>query len=817
MPTRLRDPLHIFALWGLAVAQPIFDLLVRTPEFFVLRGLETLDILLLAAGLGVVVPGALGWLATLPPERWRRFTVGALVGLLGALLALQLLRVVAAPLVAVALALVLGAGLAAVRERGMGEWLSWLGVLVLLVPVVFVVRAPLGAVSGLGGETLEVSASHPRSVVLVILDELPLVSLLDAEGEIDGILFPHFAELAASSTWFPNATAVASVTEQAVPAILSGERPRPGVLPTVEGHPRNLFTLLAGTHDFHVHEPRTRLCPPERRSTRRALFVERFALLASDLAVVSLHLMAPPAWRERLPEISRSWQGFGARLEESRAGEADDFRAFVEQLPAAGERPRLVVLHSLLPHSPWIHLPSGRRYPARAGALERRGFTVGRWADSPWTVIQAQQRHLLQTRFTDKLLGELLEGLRARGLWDDALVIITADHGISFRQGEWVRDASPANFVDIANVPLFVKAPGQAAARVDERAASAVDLLPTVVDVLGLAAPGAGLSFDGASLLGAAGESEAKVYNGPASTVRADPSALPSARRAAARRQAAIFRSTGDPDSLFRIGPLRDVLIGRPVDELNVREGSPWTAQLDHAEDYAALDLAAPTLPARVTGRWTGPLGDEPVALALAVRGRVEAITLALPPDGDFSAMVREAAWRDGDNPPALYRLAPGTDGPTLEPVALRPPVRWTVDGDTLLATTGESWALREGAAGAAWIVRSAEVGVRVEIVGWSEHPESGAAPERFVLVAADGRFVFAGPPSLRGDLRRRYQLPGLTAERAGFAWSVPVEDLPVEESAAASGRVFALYGDGTAWPLEVEEIEARDVPPEWG
>src|SRR5690606_16047391 len=39
-------------------------------------------------------------------------------------------------------------------------------------------------------------------VVVLVLDELPLTSILRPDGSIDAARFPRFAELAARSTWF---------------------------------------------------------------------------------------------------------------------------------------------------------------------------------------------------------------------------------------------------------------------------------------------------------------------------------------------------------------------------------------------------------------------------------------------------------------------------------------------------------------------------------------------------------------------------------------------------------------------------------------
>ena len=66
----------------------------------------------------------------------------------------------------------------------------------------------------------EVHSDTP--VVLIVLDELPTSSLLNEEGKIDAEMFPNFAELAEGSVWFRNATTVVTVTELAIPAILTG-------------------------------------------------------------------------------------------------------------------------------------------------------------------------------------------------------------------------------------------------------------------------------------------------------------------------------------------------------------------------------------------------------------------------------------------------------------------------------------------------------------------------------------------------------------------------------------------------------------------
>ena len=52
---------------------------------------------------------------------------------------------------------------------------------------------------------------------------------------------------------------------------------------------------------------------------------------------------------------------------------------------------------------------------------------------------------------------------------DRCLLIVTADHGVSFRAGHSRRLPDAANLSDIASVPLFIKLPGQTEGRVDDR------------------------------------------------------------------------------------------------------------------------------------------------------------------------------------------------------------------------------------------------------------------------------------------------------------------------------------------------------------
>ena len=113
----------------------------------------------------------------------------------------------------------------------------------------FVATVPL-AVDDAAGANVPVATRTP--VVLVVFDEFPVSSLMRADGSLDTVRYPNFARLARDGTWYPRATTVHDSTTQAVPAILTGQLPRKGELPTLKDHPDNLFTLLGERYAIRI-------------------------------------------------------------------------------------------------------------------------------------------------------------------------------------------------------------------------------------------------------------------------------------------------------------------------------------------------------------------------------------------------------------------------------------------------------------------------------------------------------------------------------------------------------------------------------------
>ena len=509
------------------------------------------------------------------------------------------------------------------------------------------------------------------------MDELSTVSLMNRNGQIDARRFPHFAALARDSTWYRTATTVDTHTERAVPAIFTGRVPAIDSLPTYADHPQNIFTLFGGNYRLHVFETLTSLCPrslcaeaqrpaeteDEDAATRAVPGGTR--TLVSDASVVYLHLLLPDQLAARVTPLGDTWGDFKGLRDGQDASQAQPeaggelcARGFCNLLHSitADRRPSLYVLHVLLPHVPWIYLPSGKRYTGNVRRIPGIEEDAGVWQDDDWLTLQAYQRYLLQLSYTDRALGRVLARLRATGVYDRALVIATPDHGLSFRAGEPRRNVTRANMPDIAFVPLFVKLPGQKRGRVVDGLARTSDVLPTIADAVNAKIP---WRVDGRSLLHRAlsRDGEVTLPDSHGAPITAPLSTLLAERRLALDQQIATF-GTGPIGRVYRIGPHRELLQKR-VSGLTVQEDQGCPSRARQPGLAPVRRPNAPTsCPSYLTGKIRGGAGSGE-ELAVAVNGVVAATTRTYEDQGDerFAALVPEDSLRSGQNDVRVYAL----------------------------------------------------------------------------------------------------------------------------------------------------------------
>jgi arylsulfatase A-like enzyme len=127
------------------------------------------------------------------------------------------------------------------------------------------------------------------------------------------------------------------------------------------------------------------------------------------------------------------------------------FEAFLDDV-RADARGTFSWVHLIVPHAPYVFDARGAIHP-----LDYRAY----WADQT-EYRRALTAYRRQVGFVDRLLGRFLDRLQAEGLVEDAIVIVTSDHGFHslhpFGRPELIDgfEASAAR----PRVPLIVRAPG---------------------------------------------------------------------------------------------------------------------------------------------------------------------------------------------------------------------------------------------------------------------------------------------------------------------------------------------------------------------
>ena len=672
--------LEIFAVCGLAFAQPTFDLLGKNTGIFATRRSSSFDLIVVSFAI-LLAPAVVLYVAEvvlgviLPMAR--RFIHGVVCGIPIGVLAEEILkRNTELPHLRLihlgVLSGIVGAILV-MRVDLLRMWLRFLAFAPALFAALFLFGSPASAV--VFGGTVEsasgVVAKHPKRVIEIVFDEFPEMSMLDGSGKIDAQLFPNFAKLAGESTWYRNDTTVAPYTERAVPAILTGRLPPAGnVVPSSADYPQNLFTLLGGVYPLNVHEGVTSLCPTKFCAAKatNGTGVKKLKLLGVD----AYHL-----WRE-FASPKRSVVDFSEKsVVQYGIPQANKFIASL----APSKEPQLDFVHIELPHEPWHLLPSGQdnlHYEPQQGASKLE------WQKDAWPAESARLQHLLQVQATDAVLGRMIDRIKQVGAWKDSMVVVTADHGVSFTPLQGIRSVTAVdggrNYPEIMWTPLFIKYPGQPTGVVDDRPAQSIDVLPTIADVIGVKIP---WKIDGTSLLGPVRPDFPRTFDQAKGNSFGAAHALfpkkgkryltfdPSAFQDVIKSQAVA--PGGDPKlRIYRSGPF-GALVGQSV--ASVPTAPTSTPTLIHVGGVPKFDFIIPNDRIAPWAYVEGVIDNisEDTWMVVALNGKIAGIGQGLPfqnsQNGTLTAIVSPEFVVQGKNELAVYAVGGTPAAPTLRPV----------------------------------------------------------------------------------------------------------------------------------------------------
>lgn len=129
-------------------------------------------------------------------------------------------------------------------------------------------------------------------------------------------------------------------------------------------------------------------------------------------------------------------------------------------------------------------------------------------AHHPYTIPQEKRQIDLPERFDDTLVGDYIESqnyadhalgefiaeLKARGIWDDSLVVLYGDHlglpiySLDNDEKDLMAEiyGREYTYTDMINIPLVIVNPGDESPMTYDQLGGQVDLLPTIANLLGL-------------------------------------------------------------------------------------------------------------------------------------------------------------------------------------------------------------------------------------------------------------------------------------------------------------------------------------------
>lgn len=128
--------------------------------------------------------------------------------------------------------------------------------------------------------------------------------------------------------------------------------------------------------------------------------------------------------------------------------------------------------HYLDPHLPYVPHDGAPNFAAMS-AKDKIPVERGPYDGEVW--------------FTDKHVGRLLSHIAAQPWASETAIILTADHGEAFgERGHWRHGREV--WEPLVRVPFVLSIPGEGARRIDAKR-SHIDLVPTVLDLMGIAPP----------------------------------------------------------------------------------------------------------------------------------------------------------------------------------------------------------------------------------------------------------------------------------------------------------------------------------------
>ena len=344
-----------------------------------------------------------------------------------------------------------------------------------LVTLVTLVTLSLVTLVACGGG----SAKPPPSVVLIVLDALNAAHVTHLGYERPTT--PHLDLLAQDAVSFSRALAPAPYTLASIPSLLTGRLP--------DAHGLTQKTQKLRDSELTLAERLSAAGYPCFGATANANGGPAFGIHQGFDEFHELYMGEGPADAVRVDHPGKS-------MHIPCAGEAlsmlEDFIARTEQ-----GRPAFYYLHVLEPHLPYTppkqYLERFARDPAYDGPFLGGpddvlvGSTQGRYIADERDAAYVTDLYDANIAYVDAVVGQMIEVLKRVDLYDDAILVVTSDHGEAlWEHGQWGHNYQL--YEEQVHVPLIVRLPGEDAprGRIEDAMVSLLDLVPSLADWVGL-------------------------------------------------------------------------------------------------------------------------------------------------------------------------------------------------------------------------------------------------------------------------------------------------------------------------------------------
>lgn len=302
------------------------------------------------------------------------------------------------------------------------------------------------------GRAAEGPAGRPNVLFILTEDQGPQMGVLGTQG----MKTPHMDRIARQGVLFRQAYVAYPVCSASKAALYTG------LYPHTNGVRHNTY---------NYHKPAAELTPAERNRplARRLRIDDRYTTLIERLHAAGyytgvthkLHVLP----NEKFPYDEFLGDGGGAAVAGFLANARQTDRSWF-----------------LMYNIRWPHRPFRNSDRVKIGVDPAEVAPPGHLPDTP-VVRQDWAEYLDAIQQADQLVGEGLDALRQSGQLDRTIIVFMGDHGPCFQRGKMaVGDFG-------LHVPLAIAGPGIPGDRVSDALVSEIDLMPTLLELLGLACP----------------------------------------------------------------------------------------------------------------------------------------------------------------------------------------------------------------------------------------------------------------------------------------------------------------------------------------